>query len=165
MQRHSPATPASPAPASGRPFRTLPHITGLFLIVVGALIVGRPVGWLGFAAALGPPIGAAIGAVTNRDTGPWRESFAFGLVAATLIGGGWVLLQLPGLHSGFLLLWPVALLAFLLGSVNFVAVSLSRAWRATKHEPLDYPWIPRNLGRALGLSGTDKSRPGSGRES
>lgn len=132
--------------------RVLPHVTGLILIAVAAVALGRPYGWLGFGAAIGPPIGAGLAAgLGRRQVVSWREAFAFGLVAAFLTGGGWVALELlPKVHGIFILLWPVALLGFMLGAVNFVAVSLSRGWRAARRQPLDYPWIPRPLARAVG---------------
>ena len=128
----------------------LPHLMGLVLIITAAIALGRPIGWIGVFAAVGPLVGAAIAQATGEPVA-WREAWAFGLVGAALIAGGWLILRAPELHALFVVIWPLGLLAFLLGGVNYIAVSLSRTWRAARGQALDYPWIPDALARAIGL--------------
>lgn len=146
-------TAVMPAPRSlgDRLMAVAPHVLGLLLITAGAVAVGRPEGWLAVLAPVGPVVAAVLARLTGRWAPGWRTAAAFGIVAAVLIAGGWTLMRLAGVHNLFLFLFPIALLGFLLGVVNYVIVSLSRGYRAMRGHPLDYPWIPDALAALLGL--------------
>lgn len=136
--------------------RALPHGTGLLLILIVAVIIGRPLGWIGLLAPVGPVVAAM--ALRPRDT-EWRWALAFGSVAAVLIVGGYALIRLPEIVGFTAMFFPLGLLLFLLGTVNYVAVALSRSLRAWRSQPLDYPWVPDALSRAIGLTTTDLEAP------
>lgn len=131
--------------------RVLPHATGLLICAAVSVVVGRPEGWIGVFAAIGPLLGASLARLFSGRTPAWREAQAFALVIATMTAGGWSLLRLVEVSELFVFVWPIALLALLLGVVNFVLVSISRTYRAARNQPLDYPWIPPQLARILGI--------------
>lgn len=142
---------------SGSSLAAVPHLSALVVGIVASLIVGRPYGWIGFLLPLGPLTCAAAARALGRSPEPtWRLAFGFSLVCAVLIGGGWSLMQAGGAVPPLVLVFPFALLAFLVGLVNFVLVCVSRAIRARKSIPLNYPWVPRWLDRPLGLTPTLK---------
>lgn len=138
---------------AGTQLAVIPHLSALVLGLVAVAIVGKPLGWIGFVLPAGPLLTtAAAKAVGRRPAPTWRVALAFSVVCAVLIGGSWSLLR--GAEDFFPLrfLFPLALLAFLLGLANFVLVSVSRSFRAWKKIPLEYPWIPGWLDRPLGLT-------------
>lgn len=142
---------------AGSRLAIVPHLSALVLGVVVSVIVGRPLGWIGFLLPLGPLAAAGVAKALGRSPEPtWRLAFGFSLVCAVMIGGGWSLMQAGGAVPPLVLIFPFALLAFLVGLVNFVLVCVSRAVRARKSIPLDYPWVPRWLDRPLGLTPTLK---------
>ncbi len=131
----------------------VPHLSSLVLGLIAIAVVGKPLGWIGFLLPLGPLLTAAIARATGRPPAPtWRFALAFSLMCAALIGGGWLLLWAAEPVPALGLLFPLGLLAFFLGLVNFVLISISRSFRAWKAIPLDYPWIPGWLERPLGLT-------------
>ena len=144
---------AEPLYAEGSVTASLPHLSPLVVSAVVAAAVGRPVGWIGFLLPLGPLAAAgAARAVGRTPVVTWRIVLAFSLVCAGLIGGSWLVLWAGSVLQPLRLLFPLALLAFLLGLVNFVLVAVTRAIRAVKAIPLQYPWIPHWLDRPLGLT-------------
>ncbi|MEM7272968.1 MAG: hypothetical protein AAF547_07825 [Actinomycetota bacterium] len=135
----------------------IPHLSALLVGVATSVVVGRPFGWIGFLLPLGPLACVAVARLLGRSAEPtWRLAFGFSLVCALLIGGGWSLMQAGGSVAPLTLIFPFALLAFLLGLVNFVLVCVSRAIRAWRSVPLQYPWVPGWLDRPLGLTPTLK---------
>lgn len=148
-------TPAVIDPALGSRAalaRALPHGAGLLLMLIAALIIGRPVGWIALLAPVGPLVAALVLRPRHAE---WRWALAFGSVAAVLIVGGYALIRLPEVVGFTAMFFPLGLLLFLLGAVNYVAVALSRSLRAWRTQPLDYPWIPDVFSQALGLTTTD----------
>ena len=131
----------------------VPHLAALVVGVVASVVVGQPLGWIGFLLPLGPLTAAAFARLAGRQPEPtWRLALAFSLVCAFLIGGGWLLMQAGGAVPPLVLVFPLALLAFLFGLANFVLVCVSRAVRAWRSLPLQYPWLPGWLDRPLGLT-------------
>lgn len=131
----------------------VPHLSSLAMAVIAVAAVGRPLGWIGFLLPLGPLLTAGLAIAAGRTPAPtWRLALAFSLMCALLIGGSWLLLRAAELVPALGLAFPIALLAFFLGLVNFVLISISRAIRAWKKIPLEYPWIPGWLDRPLGLT-------------
>lgn len=138
---------------TGTSLAALPHVSALIVGFVASIIVGRPFGWIGFLLPLGPLVCVVAARVLGRTAEPtWRLAFGFSLVCATLIGGGWSLMEAGGVVPPLVLIFPFALLAFMVGVVNFVLVCVSRAIRARKSIPLNYPWVPSWLDRPLGLT-------------
>lgn len=131
----------------------VPHGLGLVLVIAAAVSLGRPTGWIGVLAAVGPPVGALGVRIAAGLVPPgWRDATAFGIVIAVMTAGMFGLLRLSRWIPVVTVAFPAILLVFLLGAVNFVAVSVSRTIRAARHQPLEYPWIPAPLARAIGAS-------------
>lgn len=127
------------APETRRPIADVAaHVIGLLLAVGLGLAVGRPEAWIAVVLPIGPLLAAAWGATAAG----WREAEAFALVAAAVILTGWLVARSPALWAPLAILFPLGVLLVLLGTVNAVAVSISRAIRAWRNQPLDYPWIP-----------------------
>ncbi|MEM7338474.1 MAG: hypothetical protein AAF467_07505 [Actinomycetota bacterium] len=148
---------AEPIYSPGTIWAGLPHLSPLVVAVVVAIIAGGPLGWIGFLLPLGPLL-AFVGPrlVGRHPSATWRLALAFSVVCAVLIGGSWTLMRVGQTLPPAAILFPLALLAFLLGLVNFVLVSISRAVRAWRSMPLHYPWIPGWLDGPLGLTATLK---------
>lgn len=141
----------------GTQLAPLPHLSPLVVAVIAAIVVGRPLGWIGFLLPLGPIATAAGAKLARRNPVPtWRLPLGFSMVCAAIIGGSWGAMRLGESVEWLTLLFPLAVLAFFLGLVNFVLVSVSRSIRAWKSIPLEYPWIPGWLDRPLGLTPTMK---------
>jgi len=137
----------------GTQLAVLPHLSALLLGLMAVAVIGQPIGWIGFLLPLGPLITtAAARAIGRRPAPTWRMALAFSLICAVLIGGSWSLLRGANDFLPLRFVFPLALLAFFLGLVNFVLVSVSRSLRAWKSIPLEYPWIPGWLDRPLGLT-------------
>lgn len=142
---------------AGSRLAVLPPLSPLVVAIVAVAVVGQPLGWIGFLLPLGPVACAVAALAVRRAPDPtWRLTLAFTVVCALLIGGSWILLRIAEIVPALGLAFPVALLAFFLGLVNFVLISISRTIRAWKALPLDYPWIPGWLDRPLGLTPTLK---------
>ena len=138
---------------TGSRLAVVPHLSSLVLGLVAIAIVGRPLGWIGFLLPLGPLLSAGVAKAIGRAPAPsWRFALAFSLMCAVLIGGSWLLLWASKPIPALGLVFPLGLLAFFLGLVNFVLISISRSFRAWKAIPLEYPWIPSWLERPLGLT-------------
>lgn len=101
---------APPRRLGDRILAVAPHLTGLVLIVLAAIAVGRPEGWIAVLAPVGPVLSACCARVTGRWAPGWRSALAFGIVAAVLIAGGWTIMRLAGVHNLFLFVFPIALL-------------------------------------------------------
>lgn len=133
------------------------HLSPLIPALIGVAAVGKPHGWIGFLLPIGPLLALAAAKALGRTPNPaWRLTLAFSLICALLIGGSWGLLRAAGELVALRLLFPFAVLAFFLGLVNFLLVTISRSLRAWKSQPLEYPWIPGWLDRPLGLTPTIK---------
>lgn len=130
-------------PASERVLGSLPHIAGLVLVIAAAIAVGRPIGWIGVGAALGPAAVIGVARLAGRSpSADDLEGLVFGVVIAFMTAGSWVLTQAPTIHQAFIAAYPVALLVFMFGAVNFVLVACSRTYRSWRGQELDYPWLP-----------------------
>lgn len=138
-------------------FKVAAHLSPLAVAAIVSIIVGRPLGWVAFFAPLGPLLVVAAATLAKKPVEPtWRMALAFSIVCAFMIGGSWALMAASNQFPPIAVTFPLALLAFLLGLLNFVMVSISRTVRAWKSIPLDYPWIPNWLDRPLGLTQTLK---------
>lgn len=128
------------------------HSSALLLGIAVAVGVGSPFGWIALLFPLGPLITAglmsAVGAGTPRA---FRSLLAFTLGSSALVGGGWLVIWLGGIVSPLAFIFPLALLAFVVGLLNFVLIVISRTVRAIKGQTFDYPWIPDRLARLVGL--------------
>ena len=141
------ATEAGHTRQMGRVLDVAPHLAALALGVIVSVLAGQPFGWIGFLLPAGP----LLFLVPDRSRTGARHALAFALVAAAMIGGGWAITELRSVTSVAAWLFPFGLLVFLLGLVNFVLVSCSRAHRAWTGATLNYPWIPDRLAQALRL--------------
>lgn len=128
------------------------HGSSIVVGVAVAAVVGQPVGWIGFVLPLGPVLviaaAAAAGAAMPRGA---RSLLAFTIVSGVVIGGGWLLTHAGELWAPLSLLYPLGVLAFIAGLVNWLMLAASRTWRAWRRWPFDYPWIPDPLARLVGL--------------
>lgn len=135
-----------------RAARVTPHVLGLLIMVVAALALGRPEGWIGVFAPVGPLVAAGTARLAGRTLPGWRDALGFALIAGPMIVVGWAIMRAPEVFWLTAVLFPLGLLLFLLGVVNYVTVSLSRALRAARGQTLDYPWVPDRLHQALHTS-------------
>jgi len=140
------------AASSSRPWDVVAHSSSLVVAAGAAIAIGQPIGWIAFLFPLGPVLVAAlmrlVGAGTPRAI---RSLIAFTIGSSLLVGGGWILTQAPSVISPLVFVFPLALLAFIVGLLNFVMITISRTVRAAKGQTFDYPWIPDRLARLVGL--------------
>lgn len=139
-------------PQSSRTWDIVAHSSSLVVAIVAAVVIGQPIGWIAFLFPLGPLLVAAlmrvVGAGAPRAI---RSLLAFTIGSSILVGGGWLLTQAPNVISPLVFVFPLALLAFVIGLLNFVMITVSRTVRAAKGQTFDYPWIPDRLARVVGL--------------
>jgi len=137
---------AAPVPTRGPALRALPHAAGLVTTALLAIAVGRPVGWVGVGAIIGPTVVLGILVAMRRGvTADDLEGVAFATIIAAMTAGGWALTQAPAVHQSLVVVYPLALLAFLFGAFNFPLVACSRTLRAWRGDELDYPWLTDRL--------------------
>lgn len=135
-----------------RGYDVVAHASPLIVAIAAALIVGRPDGWIAFLLPIGPLFVSGIARLAQgRPPRAWRSLLAFATVSAVVIGGGWAITHLGQVWAPLSLLFPLGLLAFIAGLVNFVLVVLGRIPRAVRGRPFDYPWIPTPVARFVGL--------------
>ena len=128
------------------------HIAPLVVAVLAAVAVGKPLGWIAFLFPVGPVVVAIVMRAAGRDLPRgFRSAVAFALGSGLLVGLGWLGTQAGNWISPMAFLFPVALLIFIVGLVNWLMIVLSRTVRAIKYDAFDYPWIPDRLARAVGL--------------
>lgn len=144
--------PMPTADPVGRAYDAVTHASPLLLAIAVAVLVGGPVGWIAFLLPLGPLVLTGVSRLTlGHPPRAWRSLVAFTTVAAVVIGGGWVVTRLGTIWDPLSLLFPLGLLAFVAGLVNFVLVVIGRIPRALRGRPFDYPWIPDPVARVVGL--------------
>ncbi|MFK7920150.1 MAG: hypothetical protein AB8G14_18910 [Ilumatobacter sp.] len=128
------------------------HSSSLILAIAVAVGVGSPYGWIALLFPLGPLFAAAlmraVGAGTPRAM---RSLLAFTIGSSILVGGGWTTIWLGDIIEPLAFVFPLALLAFIVGLLNYVMIVVSRTLRALKGQTFDYPWIPDRLARLVGL--------------
>lgn len=129
------------------------HGASLVVGVLVAVLVGQPVGWIAFLLPLGPLVVIGVASLSGRAPRASRSLMAFTLMSVVVIGGGWALTFAGELWGPLSLLYPLGVLAFIAGLVNWLMIVLSRVWRAVRRWPFDYPWIPRPLALLVGLPG------------
>ena len=140
------------APRSSRSWDIVAHSSSLVVAIVAAVAVGQPIGWIAFLFPLGPLVVAGVMSVVSAGTPRgFRSLLAFTIGSSILVGGGWILTQAPSVIAPLVFVFPLALLAFVVGLLNFVMITVSRTVRAVRGQTFDYPWIPDRLARAVGL--------------
>lgn len=139
------------------------HSASLVVMVIISVIIvvlrdasseesGIPLGLIAFAMPLGPLAVAGVMRATGYDAPRgFRSLMAFTLGSAVLIGVSWLGMQAGQLFSPLAYFFPVALLAFALGVLNYLLVVCSRTIRAFTGDAFDYPWIPDRVARLVGL--------------
>lgn len=137
---------------SSRTVDVVAHLSPLLVAIVAAAVVGQPIGWIAFLVPLGPLLVAGALRVAGRPRPRGvRSLLAFSALSGLLIGGGWALTEAKDLWPPFAIVFPLGLLAFVAGLVNFVMIVLSRTWRAGRGLIFDYPWIPSAVAERVGL--------------
>ena len=137
---------------TSRVWDVLAHVSSVFFAANIAVIVGRAYGWIAFLLPLGPLIVTAAMRLATGDTPRGiRSLLGFTIVSGAAIGVGWVLIASNEAWPLLTYIFPLALLLFTLGLVNFIMITVSRAVRAWKGTPFDYPWIIRPVRRIVGL--------------
>lgn len=128
------------------------HVAPLVVAVVATAVVGRPLGWIAFLFPVGPMLVAlvmrAAGGTLPRG---FRSAVAFAIGSGLLIGVGWLGTQAGDWFSPLAFVFPLALLAFVVGLVNWLMIVVSRTIRAVTFDAFDYPWIPDRLATLVGL--------------
>lgn len=128
------------------------HSSSLILAVAVAIGVGSPYGWIALLFPVGPLFAAALmRAVGAGPPRAFRSLLAFTIGSSGLVGGGWTIIWFGDIVEPLAFVFPLALLAFVVGLLNFVMIVLSRTLRALKGQTFDYPWIPDRLARLVGL--------------
>lgn len=128
------------------------HASSLVLAVIVSIVVGKPLGWIAFLFPLGPLLVAGVARVLGAGVPRGLRSLvAFDIVAGVLVGGGWLAMFGAKNFSLLVYVFPISLLAFGIGLLNYVMVTISRTIRAVKAQTFDYPWIPDRLARVVGL--------------
>lgn len=128
------------------------HLSPAIFAANIAVLVGRAYGWIAFLLPVGPLIvAAAMRLATGGAPRGLRSLLGFTIVSGAAIGIGWVLMASNEAYPLLTYVFPLALLLFTLGLVNFLMITVSRAVRAWKGTPFDYPWIIRPVRRIVGL--------------
>lgn len=128
------------------------HLSPLILAANIAVVAGKAYGWIAFLLPLGPLLVSAAMRFTRQGTPRGlRSLLGFDIVSAVMIGGAWVLMASNDAWPLLTYIFPLALLTFTLGLANFAMVTVSRAVRAWKGTPFDYPWIIAPARRIVGL--------------
>ncbi len=137
---------------TNRAWDTAAHVAPLVVALLAAVAVGKPLGWIAFLFPVGPVLVAlAMRAVGRELPRGFRSAVAFAIGSGLLVGLGWLGTQAGNWISPMAFLFPIALLAFIIGLVNWLMIVLSRTVRAIKFDAFDYPWIPDRLARMVGL--------------
>lgn len=134
-----------------RTWDAVAHSSSLIVAVIASVAVGKPLGWIAFLLPLGPLLVVGAMRLTGREPRGWRSLVAFTIAVGLLIGVSWLGTQAGEFFSPLAYVFPLALLAFTLGVVNYVLVVVSRTIRAIKFDAFDYPWVPDRLARLVGL--------------
>lgn len=145
----------SSTPTIGRANRVVDAVThgsSLLFVVVVSVAVGRPLGWIAFLLPVAPAAIVGTTRLLGRTPPRGRRSLlAFDLLCALMIGSGWMGTRAGTWWAPLAYLFPLALLAFTLGLVNYVLVTISRTYRAMRGHRFEYPWIPARLAVAFGI--------------
>lgn len=128
------------------------HASALVVGATTAVAVGGPVGWIAWLFPLGPLFVIGLMRVAGRGTPrAFRSLLAFTVGASVIIGGAWLVMRLGTVIRPLAFIFPLALIIFFLGLLNFSMVVISRSIRAARGQLFDYPWIPDRLARRFGL--------------
>ena len=139
------------------------HCASLVLVVLASVAIialrdpdsdarGVPLGLIAFFTPLAPLAVAGVMRLTGRGAPRGMRSLvAFTLGSGVLIGVSWLGMQAGQVFTPLAYFFPVALLAFVLGLLNYVLVVCSRTIRALTGDAFDYPWIPNRLAKLVGL--------------
>lgn len=142
--------------AATRGWDVAAHSSSLVVAVVLAVIAGRAYGWIAFALPLGPLLVAAAAKLTGRPVPRGLQSLlGFVAVSGLMIGLGWTFTQAGNWWPPLAYVFPLALLVFTLGLLNFLMVTISRTLRAWKGQQFDYPWVPTRFLQLAGRAMTE----------
>lgn len=138
--------------ATTRAWDTAAHVAPLVVAAIATVVIGRPLGWIAFLFPLGPVLVALVMRAAGRTLPRgFRSAVAFAIGSGLLIGLGWLGTQAGDWFAPLGYAFPIALLAFVVGLVNWFLIVVSRTIRAVRFEAFDYPWIPDRLARLVGL--------------
>lgn len=128
------------------------HLSPLILAANIAVATGRAYGWIAFLLPLGPLLVAGAMRVVGQGVPRGlRSLIGFNIVSAVMIGVAWVVMASNEAWPLLTYIFPLALLSFTLGLANFAMITISRAVRAWKGTPFDYPWVIAPARRIVGL--------------
>lgn len=128
------------------------HLSTVIFAANLAVVIGQAYGWIAFLLPIGPLIVAAAMRLATGDVPRGlRSLIGFAIVSGGAIGIGWVFMASNEAYPLLTYVFPLALLLFTLGLVNFLMVTVSRAVRAWNGSTFDYPWIIKPVRRIVGL--------------